>query len=685
MGTFETESEILKQEGGDEKKALLTKWLAEIDLYEKDKCFTDWHEACKKVDEAYILKASAKSKYSFLWVYLETMKPTIFFQVPKVEVDRRRKDKDPIARAASEILERTTQYSLDAYCLFKDLIDARDDFLKYNRAVTWESYKFESKVIQEPVPVMLDAMQQYVTQEGLPVDPMQVQFDQVGNPFILNPVEVKVNERIETDYLDKDQFGHTIAKKWKDVKAVWKIAYLTREECIKAFGEEVGRNIKLDHIPKNVEEKDEATQAIFKKAKVYEIWDKTTKKVIWLSKSYTTSVLKVDDDPLNLKNFFPCAIIYGTTHNKSLAPQPDYMQYKNLIDDFNDLNNRIAKITKAVKAAGLYDSLIATDLSKIAADDSEIALHAVNKWATHVNKNGLKGAIDWFPIQEIAAVLRYLYESQAAKKQELFEVTGQSDLMRGMTNPNETATAQNLKSEYGNQRLKSKQRAFQEFIREIIEIKAEIIAELFDDNTIREMAMVDNDQEMATNFDQALALLRNEPIRNYRIDIETDSTLAGDDIRQQEQAVQFVNVITQGLNDTLPYLQGYPQLAPLVGEVITFISRRFRAGRTMESVIETAMENIANPQMPPQPQPGQGEQAPGVDASIIASQNEQESRQMQAQMEAQWRNRDLALREYKVQNDVMLEAEKLKQAREETQAKLKLEAMRTGADIGLGL
>ena len=686
---FESNEDIEQQEGGNQSKALLTKWLAEIDLYEKDKCFQTWKDQCKKVKDAFRLKDNAKSKYSFLWVYLETMKPTIFFQLPKVEIDRRRKDKDPIARTASEILERATQYCLDSYSLFKHFEMARDEYLKFARAAVWTRYTNEIKQVEDRQPVYADEFGQPILEDGTPVDPESVQMDEQGQAYVSSFEEVITNEEIKTEFLHKDQFGHTPAKAWHDVKAVWKIVYMSKEELKERFGEELASKIKLNHIPKNAEDKDESVQGIFKKAEIYEIWDKTTKKVIWLCKSYTEGVLDTKDDPLGLRNFFPCAVIFGTLDGETLAPQPDYMQYQNLLADFNDLGRRIANITKAVKAAGLYDKLIATDLSKLANDDSELALHGVDKWASHVNKNGLKGAIDWFPIQEIASVLRYLYESKAALKQELFEVTGQSDLMRGMTNPNETATAQTLKSDYGNQRLKSKQRAFQEFIREVVEIKAEIIAELFQDDTIRGMALVENDPEMAQNFDQALMLLRDEPIRNYRIDVETDSTLAGDDAKAQEQAVQFVNVITQGLNDTLPYLQGYPQLAPFVGEVMSYLARRFRAGRSLEGIIETAMEQIAQmpPVPPPQPQgapQGQPEQAPqGVDPAIIASQNEQEARQMQAQMENQWRNRDLALREYKVQSDVELQAAKLAQAREETQARLKLEAMKTGYQVGL--
>jgi hypothetical protein len=96
-----------------------------------------------------------------------------------------------------------------------------------------------------------------------------------------NPIVDVEYEEVDIDYVHWSDFGHTIARTWQEVRAVWRICYLTREELVKRFGADKGKSVPLDYKPEDL--KGQEVTEYQQKARIYEIWDKTTKKVIWLS------------------------------------------------------------------------------------------------------------------------------------------------------------------------------------------------------------------------------------------------------------------------------------------------------------------------------------------------------------------------------------------------------------------
>ena len=72
-------------------------------------------------------------------------------------------------------------------------------------------------------------------------------------------------------------------------------------------------------------------------------------------------------------------------------------------------------------------------------------------------------------------------------KQNIYDITGISDLMRGMSDPRETAKAQQIKGLFGSLRFQDRQKCVQEHRKHIYRIIAEIIAEHYDEYTLTEM------------------------------------------------------------------------------------------------------------------------------------------------------------------------------------------------------
>src|SRR6202165_1239600 len=101
-----------------------------------------------------------------------------------------------------------------------------------------------------------------------------------------------------------------------------------------------------------------------------------------------------------------------------------------------------------------------------------------------LERGGLEKAIWMMPIETAAAVLKQLYDQRDATKQIIYEVTGISDIMRSASDPQETYGAQRIKTQWGTQRLQRMQKETQRYIRDLIRLKAEVIAEKFQMQTL---------------------------------------------------------------------------------------------------------------------------------------------------------------------------------------------------------
>src|SRR5688572_18883451 len=98
------------------------RWKAEVDLFESQQS-TFW-ERCERIRKRYrndqfadvvgVAETSdAGRSFSLLWSNQQTLQPVIYAQEPKANVQRRYKDKDPVARVAGMALERCLDYFID--------------------------------------------------------------------------------------------------------------------------------------------------------------------------------------------------------------------------------------------------------------------------------------------------------------------------------------------------------------------------------------------------------------------------------------------------------------------------------------------------------------------------------------------------------------------------------------------
>jgi hypothetical protein len=245
---------------------------------------------------------------------------------------------------------------------------------------------------------------------------------------------------------------------------------------------------------------------------------------------------------------------------------------------------------------------------------------------------------------------------------------GIADIQRGQTDPNETLGAQIIKSNNAAGRLKYLQHAVVNFATELLCIKAQIICKHFTEDTIVKIsgAMQLSPQDQAL-VPQALALLKDEPAKNFRIEVTSDSMIYQDEQQEKQDRVEFLTAVSQFMTGVMPVAQQAPELAPLLLEMLKFGVTAFKAGKGMEGLIDETADNLRNQvkAMEGQPKP------PPVELQKIQAQTQAKLQEMQVQTQ---------LEQQKMAAQMELEKAKQEYQAQENQLKFQLEEQRNAQD-----
>lgn len=139
-------------------------------------------------------------------------------------------------------------------------------------------------------------------------------------------------------------------------------------------------------------------------------------------------------------------------------------------------------------------------------------------------------------------------------------------------------------------------------------------------------------------IDQVMQLLRDDRLRGFRIDVETDSLIEADQQAEKQQRTEFVQSVGEFIAKVGPIAQAMPPLAPLVGGLLQFAVRGFKVGQELEELIETTMHKagmlLENPP-PKQPSPDEQIKLEGIKAKVQAEIAKAQIGAQQAQADAQ--------------------------------------------------
>lgn len=653
----------------------------EIERY--NRAVGDWYQEGDEIEQVYLdesrVTGSAVRKFPILWTNVEVMKPAVFSKVPTVLASRRYKDRDPIGRTTAELLERATNTSLDLYNAEETFRLVRDDRLISGRGQAWVRYEATIETYDD---------------EGGAVDEETkevIQHERLGA------------ERVCVDYVHWKDFGHNICRTWNDVWLVWRISFKTRDEVIERFGAKVADTLSYSSKSPGFGSGSKTDDADTR-AKIFELWDRQRKRTCWMAEGQKT-FLESGAPPIDFERFFPCPEpTYATKTAKQLIPVPDYRYYRDQAKEINDLTDKIGHMTRWLIVKGFIPgapSGVSDPLEEAIREDSNGEMfQKVDSWKEWSDRGGTQELIQFFPVEKIIQTLQAAIATRSQLIADVFQITGISDILRGQTDPNETLGAQELKAQTGTRRLKNTQGDIARFSRDISRLVAEVVAEKFEPESIADITgfkyvpraqmqvspsapgmmpglpqmpgtpgIGDNGgpplDDMMTSpenvFDERhIALMRNNRLRDFRIDIETDSTIQADENAEKTARMELLGAIGPYMAQVIKAAEAAPDLAPAMGEMLMFAVRGFRVGRSIEEVLEQSFNKatqrlIQKANTPPPPDPTVALAQGKLQVEGARVQNDARKDQADAQLTAQKQNVDAALTKRKQDIDASLQ------------------------------
>ena len=518
----------------------VSKWLEKI--AKSEKAYENYHKLFDDIRK-YYRNEVRKDKQNIFWSSVETLKPFLYFKQPKPYIERKEKSDNKTHNYACQILERALCNCLDKFDFDSVVKYARNDFLIGGTGIIIERY----------VPKFVNVM------------------DNDGMSF-----EIKTDENVISEYVNPVNFICDADKvgTWEDCTWFAIKQYMTFDEVVTNFGEEF-RNLLFDYSLKDA-----------KSIEVFEVWDKKTSSVMYITKNLPHSFLKVIHKDNMADIFFPIPKpLFATTTNDSIIPIPDYVQIKPLLDELDGVTSRMEKTMKALKISGCYDNAF-PELANILNKDTTLV--GVSDFDRLKSAGGIKNIVDFMPIEQYVTALQTLASRRKDLIDAIYEITGVSDIMRGTSNANETATAVSKKTNFGTLRNQDRQNDMQRFIAEIFKIKAEYICEYFDRDKL--LSFLPQSEQSIPEAIHAVELLKNDKLRDMVLGIESDITFNETD--KKIQNIEAITSIHTIIAQAFDVVSKQPALLNLYRQMITSIVSSLSNARQYESVLGQCFDKI---------------------------------------------------------------------------------------------
>jgi hypothetical protein len=622
-------------------------WCEQLDLAKKD--HKDWQDAGDAVVKRYKRgkERGGQKKLNILYSNTEHLRAALYGRSAKPDVRRRFGAEDKVAQIAGEVIEKGLIYCNDTYDNDRQIELGLLDYLLPGRGVVRVEY--------EPV-----------IREGQIVEQKLCDKFVYWKDFLCMP-----------------------ARTWGDIQKNGWIAFrhtMSRPELIDNFGDDIGSEVPLNWVPDVADRTNKPETDELLKAEVWEIWDIVSKKRYWIVEGYTQT-LRVDDDPYLLMDFYPLPeppSYYFTTD--TIIPEPEFHVYADQADDLDEITNRISRLTKALKRRGVYNSSI-KELQRLAGAGDNVFIPVENYGALAAG-GGLEKAFETEDISLIATVLLNLYQYRDLLIQAIWELIGIADIMRGASQASETLGAQELKAQFGSQRLKKRQRSIQQWVAGLLKIKAEILAEHFEPQILQEMTgvmlvpppppppppltgnpqqdemakqqfaqAVQQHQQITQEIQGVMELLRSDKLRSYRIDVETDSTVFEDAEAEKASRGKMIEAVTMFTQAWGPMVAAAPELGPVAFEFLKFGVGAFKGTRAIDDAIEQAAGAFAS--KPPQEDPATVEARAKAQREKEDADREEQRAIREEQRETQKQLRDEQREDAKMRRDEQREDYKL--------------------------
>ena len=482
----------------------------------------------------------------------------------------------------------------------------------------------------------------------------------------------------------------------------------------------------------------------YKRARVFRIFDKPNRQIIWLDLGERSAaggettggvkdgggqyagptILKIVPDHLGIQGFFPFPKPLQTVmSNHSQDPVTEFSQYSALFHSLQENTARIYAMGRALKPKPFVNSSHAEAIKRAYGPNSSDDVEAVPLTEMGPDTN-IANLIQWPPFQELSNAMNVLSTLNDSTTTRIFEVSGIDELQRGISRPRETATAQRVKVEYGSGRLQERRRLFARFCRSLLRKMVEIICAKFEWQSIRMMSGVeirskgDIDKEVAEiqekmqaaetqqmgapqqgqdpeELKKRLAELEREPteedvekvirddyLRYFSIDIETNSTIQGDRESENAGRAESLSALAQALEKFKPYVD----LGLIPYEFLNELVLAHMHGMPMSSKIIQLLEQFdpKPPEPPPNPDEIKAELAENLQKEKLAhdgreKQKERDHKLRLEQLKQQGEQQKMQSEQAKM--ELALQIEKIKLEVEQAKAQIEIQKAQAGLQV----
>ena len=372
---------------------------------------------------------------------------------------------------------------------------------------------------------------------------------------------------------------------------------------------------------------------------VYEVWDKASRKVYFISEQWGPKELQAADDPLGLEHFFPTpGPMLLTAKPGKLNPIPLYNYYRNQAEELNRVSVRLNKVLSAIRVRGAYNSLLGDDLKRIlGSDELENELIPASEAGLLAQSGGFDKHIWMLPIEKLITVAQELYKAREAIKQVIYEITGISDIIRGSSVASETATAQDLKNKWGTVRLRRMQSIVADYARDLFRMTIDCAADKISPEKWKEIVQLPIPLEAekqaaiqqlqylqmqmppsmpgqppqppnpqlaqyqqtanSPSMEQLLASIKSDLHRVFVVNIQTSSTIDLDTAQDKAEVGEFMNAMGQLLAGLQPLAMMGPSGVNAMKAILVAVCQRYKFGIDLADVL-----NAIQPPPPPPPE-----------------------------------------------------------------------------------
>lgn len=622
-------------------------WLGDIDtaIKRENESNDSYRKLGDRLWKIYAGTDKENVPFNILFSNTETLTPVLYGAAPRPIVQRRfksPKDNDPLTLAVSRASQRMLMFLRDAST------DDYDD-LDSNMTANVLDACVPGRGLMEVCYVGKTAKMKVKGEDGSDQESEQL-----------------YHECIYTETAMWNRYVLGYAKRWKDLPWLAFELYFTKDKAKEEFGE-IADSLTYQEegdYDRNKEENKPPTKEgeRIRVAQVWKIWDKDSKQVLFVSKG-CNQYLKTCPDPYKLEQFFPFPRpVQLIQKSASLECTALYRLYENQAEELNSITLRLNSLIRMLKVRGVRDAGIPEFEQILQGEDG--VLVPTDEASSMAREGGLDKHLWLMPIDKVITVIQGLYVQRQQVKQVIYEIIGLADIMRGASQASETLGAQKLKAQFGSIRIKKQQREVARYARDLFRIELEMAARMFQQDTwarVCQMPEVLTDQAVQAmmiqyqtaaaqalnmgqqpplppqpiTWSQILGVLNDDFQREYRIDVETNSTVDPDATEAKQNLGELMNALSQFLNGVAPLIQTGSLPMDAAKAMLLGVARQFEFG----SEVEDYIRNMQPPQPPQQDKSAEVALKGQLDQKNL----ENLALKQHAQLDA--RERDLMLRE----------------------------------------